>query len=116
MDEKSALEVRPFSSIDEYEGMIDYFLGAEDAFLRAMGVARAFSRREMPGCEMYWWTTNCLIQKKIACTWVGFTKVTRSVIPVSTKSGLEMMHFFTCICGVRTSANRAGVSFYANSR
>src|SRR4051812_15775718 len=41
MDQKHALEVRPFSSVSEYEGMIDYFLRAEDAFLAGMGVARA---------------------------------------------------------------------------
>src|SRR5215471_4406840 len=40
MDETKALEVRPFSCASEYEGMIDYFLGAEDAFLEGMGVAR----------------------------------------------------------------------------
>lgn len=36
----NALEVRPFSTASEYEGMIDYFLGADDAFLDGMGVAR----------------------------------------------------------------------------
>src|SRR5438045_2132772 len=49
---------------------------------------------------MHWPITNCLTQKKIVYTWAGFTKVTRSAIPVSTKSGLETMRFFTCTCGV----------------
>ena len=40
MSETSTLEVRPFSSANEYEGMVDYFLNADDAFLGAMGVAR----------------------------------------------------------------------------
>lgn len=34
------LEVRPFSSAAEYEGMTDYFISAEDTFLRGMGVDR----------------------------------------------------------------------------
>ena len=34
------LEVKPFGSAQEYEGMVDYFLGADDAFLNGMGVAR----------------------------------------------------------------------------
>src|SRR5262249_34973208 len=34
------VQVRPFSSAVEYEGMIDYFLKADDAFLRGMGVDR----------------------------------------------------------------------------
>ena len=34
------LQVRPFCSTIEYEGMIDYFLKADDAFLRGMGVDR----------------------------------------------------------------------------
>jgi hypothetical protein len=34
------LDVRPFSRPEEYEGMVDYFLGADDAFLKGMGVAR----------------------------------------------------------------------------
>src|SRR5215471_14561746 len=34
------LDVRPFSRPQEYEGMVDYFLGADDAFLNGMGVAR----------------------------------------------------------------------------
>ena len=32
------LEVRPFESRSEYEAMIDYFVGADPAFLRGMGV------------------------------------------------------------------------------
>lgn len=41
-DEKEthALEVRPFSSVSDYEAMIDYFLGADHASLERMGVAR----------------------------------------------------------------------------
>jgi len=41
MDKTSALEVRPFSSVHEYEGMIDYFLKADDALLGAMGVTHS---------------------------------------------------------------------------
>ena len=48
--ETHALEVRPFSSVSDYEAMIDYFLGADDAFLERMGVAR--DRAEMFGCEL----------------------------------------------------------------
>lgn len=41
------VQVRPFSSAAEYEGMIDYFLKADDAFLRGMGVDRLrFPSRE----------------------------------------------------------------------
>lgn len=35
------LEVTPFSSAAEYEGMIDYFISAENTFLRGMGVDRS---------------------------------------------------------------------------
>jgi len=41
MGETKSLEVRRFSSSQEYEGMIDYFLGADDSFLNGMGVARS---------------------------------------------------------------------------
>jgi hypothetical protein len=34
------IEVRPFSSREEYELMLDYFLKADDTFLRGMGVDR----------------------------------------------------------------------------
>src|SRR5436853_3576493 len=34
------MEVRPFSSRQEYELMLDYFYKAEDSFLRGMGVDR----------------------------------------------------------------------------
>lgn len=34
----NALEVRPFSSIDEFQHVVDYFLNADDAYLRGMGV------------------------------------------------------------------------------
>lgn len=36
----SAIEVRPFAGRAEYEQMVDYFLSADDEFLRGMGVAR----------------------------------------------------------------------------
>jgi RimJ/RimL family protein N-acetyltransferase len=41
MDEIRELEVRPFSTREEYEGMVDYFLGGGDDFLIGMGVERA---------------------------------------------------------------------------
>ena len=34
------IEVRPFSSRQEYELMLDYFYNADDPFLRGMGVDR----------------------------------------------------------------------------
>src|SRR5436190_1529697 len=34
------IEVRPFSSREEYELMLDYFYKADDSFLRGMGVER----------------------------------------------------------------------------
>jgi hypothetical protein len=34
------IEVRPFSSREEYELMLDYFYKADDTFLRGMGVDR----------------------------------------------------------------------------
>jgi RimJ/RimL family protein N-acetyltransferase len=34
------IEVRPFSSREEYELMLDYFYNADDSFLRGMGVDR----------------------------------------------------------------------------
>ena len=34
------IEVRPFSSRQEYELMLDYFYKADDPFLRGMGVDR----------------------------------------------------------------------------
>lgn len=37
----SGLEVRPFAGRREYEQMVDYFLDADDEFLRGMGVARS---------------------------------------------------------------------------
>jgi len=40
MNKMNTLEVRPFTSAAEYEGMVDYFLNADDEFLRGMGVAR----------------------------------------------------------------------------
>jgi RimJ/RimL family protein N-acetyltransferase len=36
-----SLEVRPFAGRPEYEQMVDYFLDADDEFLRGMGVARS---------------------------------------------------------------------------
>lgn|SRR5215472_12156231 len=41
MTQTNMLEVKPFASASEYEGMIDYFLQSEDSFLAQMGVARA---------------------------------------------------------------------------
>jgi RimJ/RimL family protein N-acetyltransferase len=41
INEAKSLEVRPFSTSEEYEGMVDYFLGADDSFLEGMGVARS---------------------------------------------------------------------------
>lgn len=35
------LEVKPFTSPTEYEGMVDYFLDGDDLFLNGMGVSRA---------------------------------------------------------------------------
>jgi RimJ/RimL family protein N-acetyltransferase len=35
------IEVRPFAGRTEYEQMVDYFLDADDEFLRGMGVARS---------------------------------------------------------------------------
>ncbi len=40
MVKDTQLDVRPFSSVDEYEGMVNYFIGASDTFLRGMGVDR----------------------------------------------------------------------------
>jgi len=40
MQETADIEVRPFSSREEYELMVDYFLKADDWFLRGMGVDR----------------------------------------------------------------------------
>ena len=34
----AAIDVRPFESPDEYERMIEYFVGADEPFLRGMGV------------------------------------------------------------------------------
>jgi len=34
----SPVQVRPFATRAEYERMVDYFLGADHAFLRAMGI------------------------------------------------------------------------------
>ena len=34
----SHLQVTPFASVTDYEGVIDYFLGADEAYLRGMGV------------------------------------------------------------------------------
>ena len=34
-------QARPFSAPGEYQGMIDYFVDADDSFLRGMGVERA---------------------------------------------------------------------------
>jgi len=48
------LNVRPFCSQSEYEGMIDYFLTADDAFLRGMGVDRSL----LP--ERYGWLQQLL--------------------------------------------------------
>ena len=36
-----AIEVRPFAGQVEYEQMVDYFLSADDEFLRGMGAARS---------------------------------------------------------------------------
>jgi RimJ/RimL family protein N-acetyltransferase len=36
-----AIEVQPFAGRSEYEQMVDYFLNADDEFLRRMGVARS---------------------------------------------------------------------------
>ena len=52
------LEVRPFSSPIEYEGMIDYFICAEDSFLRGMGVERT----RMPPKET--WLREVLVDHK----------------------------------------------------
>ena len=40
------IDVRPFESPHEYEGMVDYFLGGDEAFLRGMGIdpARMLAR------------------------------------------------------------------------
>ena len=35
------METAPFSSLKEYERMVDYFLNADDSFLNGMGVARS---------------------------------------------------------------------------
>ena len=40
MGKSDDIEVRPFTSAQEYEGMVDYFLGSDDAFLRGMGADR----------------------------------------------------------------------------
>jgi RimJ/RimL family protein N-acetyltransferase len=40
MQRVEEIEVRPFSSREEYELMLDYFYKADDAFLRGMGVDR----------------------------------------------------------------------------
>jgi len=48
MQETADIEVRPFSSREEYELMVDYFLKADDWFLRGMGVDRlklSFTRK-----------------------------------------------------------------------
>ena len=39
-----SIEVRPFAGVEEYEQMVDYFLDADDEFLRRMGVCRATER------------------------------------------------------------------------
>ena len=40
MERVEEIEVRPFSSREEYELMLDYFYKADDTFLRGMGVDR----------------------------------------------------------------------------
>lgn len=54
MKTTGALQVRPFTSAVEYEAMIDYFLNADDAFLRGMGV----DRLRLPARET--WLQNVL--------------------------------------------------------
>lgn len=41
MTETKRLEVKPFAFTSEYEGVIDYFLRADDDFLAGMGVDRS---------------------------------------------------------------------------
>jgi [ribosomal protein S5]-alanine N-acetyltransferase len=38
MSSSASVEIRPFAEPADYEGMVDYFLGGSDAFLRGMGV------------------------------------------------------------------------------
>ena len=40
MEGVEEIEVRPFSSREEYELMLDYFYKSDDTFLRGMGVDR----------------------------------------------------------------------------
>jgi hypothetical protein len=42
------IEVRPFSSREEYELMLDYFYKADDSSLRGMGVDRLKLPAELP--------------------------------------------------------------------
>ena len=43
------IRIRPFGERHDYEGMIDYFLGADDALLGAMGV----DRKKLPNREAW---------------------------------------------------------------
>src|SRR4029434_8191730 len=65
MEGVEKLEVRPFSSRQEYERMLDYFYKADDPFLHGMGVDRLklpernkwldalLAGQEKPDGEMY---------------------------------------------------------------
>lgn len=55
----NTLETKPFSSETEYEGMVDYFLNADDWFLNGMGVARS----RLPSRET--WLRNLLADHQL---------------------------------------------------
>jgi hypothetical protein len=48
-EETARVLVRPFAGQSDYERMIDYFLGAEEAFLRGWGSIRTSCRNGRPG-------------------------------------------------------------------
>jgi hypothetical protein len=93
------IEVRPFSSRQEYELMLDYFYKADDPFLRGMGV----DRLKLP--ERNKWLDALLADhekpdgEKDRFYLVGYFEDSGLDTQVSITSFLAPRPTYICICG-----------------
>ena len=113
-------EVRPFASPEEYAAMIDYFLLAEDSFLRGMGV----DPKRLPTREA--WLRQVLIdhdkpdpdKERFYLAWlldgkqVGHSSINGIKIGVEAYLHLHLWHPQVRKSGLGTEFLRKSVHFY----
>jgi hypothetical protein len=96
------IEVRPFSSREEYELMLNYFYKAGDSFLCGIGVDRLKLPERDKLLDALLPIMRNQTGKGIGFTWFGYFKDSVLDTQVSIRSWLARRPLYICICGIHS--------------